>query len=635
MATGARWVGFSLVAAVLLVVLGVALAVVVARVNQSVADTLTLRSSVLQASGDQLGLWNDQDKTEPVAALRFRKLRIQPPLRSIGPDMPRATVFVENTTTGDLYLVQPCGDIESPPGTVIGTMDAVVHTLGGDLLGNTCDVPATVIVASGDLLRVELRIELVPGLATGDYPFQAVFEAVSAAAIPPPAGLVSWWPGDGHPSDIIGGNHGLILGSATYAPGMVEQAFSLDGVADFVLVSDGIDLNITGDVTVDLWARRTVIGGVYRDMVFKGAGAIAGSDAPTVYALGFTTDNQLRGLFERADASNVVVTGPTVTDSLFHHYAYVRFGNTHKLFMDGDEVKSETFTGSPGDTSGLPLVIGAARHDPGGFFQYFGGIIDEVEIFNRALTAEEIRAIYEAGSAGKIKPAPPPPPEPVPLPAGMVGWWPGDEHPNDIMDGNDGTLGGGTSYENAIVDQGFSLDGVDDRVVVADSINLNITGDVTVDLWARRTVIGGGYRDMVFKGAGAIAGSDEPTVYGMGFTSDNRLRGFFERANASNVDIIGPTVTDPLFHHYAYVRIGNTHKLFMDGDEVKSETFTGGPGDTSGLPLVIGAVRHDPGGFIQYFGGIIDEVEIFNRALTAEEIRAIYDAGSAGKIKPP
>ena len=58
--------------------------------------------------------------------------------------------------------------------------------------------------------------------------------------------------------------------------------------------------------------------------------------------------------------------------------------------------------------------------------------------------------------------------------------------------------------------------------------------------------------------------------------------------------------------------------------------------DTSGVPLGIGAIRDDrsPTLFSSYFGGIIDEVEIFNRALSDAEIRAIFDAGSAGKRKP-
>ena len=50
----------------------------------------------------------------------------------------------------------------------------------------------------------------------------------------PPLNLVSWWPGDGDAADIQGGNNGTLQGGAAFAPGMVDQAFSLDGVDDFV-----------------------------------------------------------------------------------------------------------------------------------------------------------------------------------------------------------------------------------------------------------------------------------------------------------------------------------------------------------------------------------------------------------------
>ena len=76
------------------------------------------------------------------------------------------------------------------------------------------------------------------------------------SSIPAPPGLVSWWPGDGNATDIWGDNDGTLTGD--FVQGMVGPGFGLDGVGDHVLVPDSADLNITGDVTVDLWARQTV-----------------------------------------------------------------------------------------------------------------------------------------------------------------------------------------------------------------------------------------------------------------------------------------------------------------------------------------------------------------------------------------
>ena len=258
-------------------------------------------------------------------------------------------------------------------------------------------------------------------------------ESVSGVSIDPPSGMVSWWPGDGNATDIMDGNHGTLEGDATFAPGMVGQGFSLDGDGDFVLVPDSADLNIVGDVTVDLWARRTVLGRI-SVLIDKGANLVASVDQPDAYSMWFSQDDHLVAGFARADGSLVFLVGPVVTDSQFHHYAYVRSGNTHELFVDGIVVRADTFTGVPGDTSGLPLAIGAVRRDPNppGFASEFGRVIDEVKIFNRALSAEEIRAIYDAGSAGKIK-------DPQPIGPLFVGPGPSGE-PSDFDIDADGDI---------------------------------------------------------------------------------------------------------------------------------------------------------------------------------------------------
>jgi len=205
------------------------------------------------------------------------------------------------------------------------------------------------------------------------------------------------------------------MGGATFTPGKVGQGFSFDGVDDFVIVSDRSNLRITGDVTVEFWARRTAFGG-RAWLLMKGAGHIGKRDVPAVFFLEFggpagsprSPGDYLSVGFERQDGTDVRFAGPEVTDTDFHHYAYVRFGNRHKMFLDGVTVAERRFTDDdiPGSTNGLPLVIGAQRSDsdPSGFQRYFGGIIDELSIYDQALSESEIKRIYNAGSAGKKKP---------------------------------------------------------------------------------------------------------------------------------------------------------------------------------------------------------------------------------------
>ena len=154
-------------------------------------------------------------------------------------------------------------------------------------------------------------------------------------------------------------------------------------------------------------------------------------------------------------------------------------------------------------------------------------------------------------------------------PPGLVGWWAGEDNAQDSAGGNDGALSGGVGFTSGIVGQAFSFDGVDDRLVVPPTDNLNITGDITVHLWARLTVLGTDrFGLLVSKGAGLIGDVRAPLVFSLFFNRNDVIRASFRMADEPTTRLFGPTVTDTEFHHYAYVRSGDFHKLFFDGEPV-------------------------------------------------------------------
>ena len=85
-----------------------------------------------------------------------------------------------------------------------------------------------------------------------------------------PSGLVAWLPGDGDAGDIEGTNDGTLVNGATFVSGQVDQAFTFDGVDDFVEVPDASALE-PSVVTVDAWIRGQVFGGLADYIVSKGA----------------------------------------------------------------------------------------------------------------------------------------------------------------------------------------------------------------------------------------------------------------------------------------------------------------------------------------------------------------------------
>ena len=143
--------------------------------SKEAPSTLSLSSAVV-ISGDNLGLWHDEAGTDPVTSLEFQSVQFQPPLDSLSNEA-GVWVFVENRSDIDLTLIAPCGDVESPPGTVIGRMDTGLYRIGSqERIGNTCDRDVT--LAPGEMVRANTHIHLEDGLADGDYNFTTVFGAV-------------------------------------------------------------------------------------------------------------------------------------------------------------------------------------------------------------------------------------------------------------------------------------------------------------------------------------------------------------------------------------------------------------------------------------------------------------------------
>jgi hypothetical protein len=83
-----------------------------------------------------------------------------------------------------------------------------------------------------------------------------VLDFTPPSCTPPPTGMVSWWTGDGNANDLIGSNHGTLQNGATFAAGLVGQAFSFVNPFDFVRVPHNSNLNVgTGNVTIDAWIK--------------------------------------------------------------------------------------------------------------------------------------------------------------------------------------------------------------------------------------------------------------------------------------------------------------------------------------------------------------------------------------------
>jgi hypothetical protein len=230
-----------------------------------------------------------------------------------------------------------------------------------------------------------------------------VIAQTSSVCVAPPSGMVGWWPADGNSKDIIGGNNGTPVGGVTFAPGEVGQAFSLDGSSGYVNVVDSSGtLSISGPLTLDAWVQLNTLGKTQHIMI-KDSGTCSG--AFHNYQLLVTNTNKVD--FAVGDGTNVyeLQSSSQLSTGTWYHIAAVYDGNNQAIYINGVQDASVTIGSKTLYTNpSYPLHIGAAIESCA--FYPLAGLIDELEIFNRALGASEIQAIFDAGTAGKCKPTP-------------------------------------------------------------------------------------------------------------------------------------------------------------------------------------------------------------------------------------
>src|SRR5213080_1793979 len=172
--------------------------------------------------------------------------------------------------------------------------------------------------------------------------------------------------------------------------------------------------------------------------------------SPEEIVLALLVDGRIDFDFRDSNGIAVVTVSPSsILDGNWHHVTGVRDVTTHTatLYLDGTPVSSvaDTTTGTFTRADGQNRIGSIAVACPTDRY-FWKGLIDEVEVFRRALSQSEIQAIVNARSAGKCRTCTPPP-------ANLQNWWTGDGTPNDLENNNNGVWQGTQSYAPGMVAQ--------------------------------------------------------------------------------------------------------------------------------------------------------------------------------------
>ena len=473
-------------------------------------------------------------------------------------------------------------------------------------------------------------------------------------------GLVGHWTFDGKDmpqgqvNDVSGnGNHGSqrnIASSTAYVDGAIGQALSFDRVNDNVEVTNNNNLDFgTGDFSAAMWIKANDMTTYTDTTTLVQKGTSPGSTHPWWTIQRSYGGGCRRLLFQISDGSSPSASfdsGGCISywwsDTGWHHMAITidRDGSS-VMYRDGVAYATGDITSESGSVSnGFRTYIGANKNNGGdgpANSGFFGGALDDVRIYNRALSPDEIKHLYQLGATTKVATTPSQPSTGTGLNAGLVGHWTfdGKDMPqgqvNDVSGnanhGSQVNMSTSTAYTRGRIGQALTFDGTNDFISLglAESLKFD-TGSFSYGGWF-------------------WVDEDEDAKPPMGWdagstdTYDIRIDNAGAEGFDCNIDFAtadanarhNVTVNKNIWYHVLCIFDANTNivNLYVNGISVAQSSAGTGGRTVNGF----GNRRLQVGSNTETFWrGKADDVRIYNRALFSDEIKQLYQLGATTKV---
>lgn len=427
-------------------------------------------------------------------------------------------------------------------------------------------------------------------------------------------------------------NQGTISG-ATWASEdqcVSGKCLSFDGVDDYVDMNSAV-FSGTGAISFSVWFKTDDTRSINNTILGGGASGNGQS-------LEFNIED---GVLWTRNWYNTANGGTGYNDGQWHHLVWTKEENVSvsgwKAYIDGYSINLSTTGSDLLNFGGLNTLIGKSQQASS---RTFNGYLDEPKIFPYALSEDQIKTEYNLGSATIVGEAATvaPPPNGT-LKDSLVAHWSFDEQAgqtvHDKVGGNDGTRGADANAgsddptwkpaNECKVNGCASFDGAGDYVAIADDsalkpntlsisgwikLNVNLASQpasfpIFIDKYSLSPMTG--YRILFERNQDKLSFSvmDGTTIYQASLTSAGSTLG-----------------TD--WHHVSAVFDGSNVKLYVDG-VLKATAAANTTIDFGNETLYIGSYD----GSQHFLQGVIDEVKIYNTALTADQVKQDMNAGAA------
>lgn len=441
-------------------------------------------------------------------------------------------------------------------------------------------------------------------------------------------GLKGYWSFNG--KDVSGttaydrsgaGNTGTLTGGPTIAEGKLAQGLNFDGTDDYVSVADTAAFTQSA-LTVSFWKKNTSVAS-NSSFLTKSSGSNRSWSVQTLDAgrnIQFITSSS-----SVSESEYGVTPNGVMAVNQWHHVVCVfnGAGSTNaermQIYINGI-AQSITFTGTIPATlvNNTQAVTIGGKGGVAGFL----GFMDEVRIYNRALSAGEAKGLYDVGADDKTNSAVSQPQGTGRLDSGLAGYWPldngsGTSATDASTNGNTGTLTNGPTWTTGQIGSAVDFDGTDDSVNIGTDSSLVFTTVETVSAWVYMDALpGSGTTGTIFY---KYSSGDSNYYYSLGiFNNAGPIKVRFSTGGGGAATDSTSSVSAGQWYHIVATFNRPTVSIYINGILDKTGTdnvasFASGSGTAR-----IGGITSN------YFNGKIDDVRVYNRALSADEVAQLY-----------
>jgi hypothetical protein len=435
----------------------------------------------------------------------------------------------------------------------------------------------------------------------------------------PTNGLVSYWPFSGNANDQSGnGNNGTVNGATltTDRFGNTNSAYNFNGsstVQDYLIANNPISNQES--FTISYWVSRADINFTKYHLMINDNSNSTGtyelfSRNDTIYfrnfagvpGAGVNFDLKQRVQIPNNSAFNVCVTSDN---------------NVTKLFINGIQYQQTSI-------QKIKPILGLIYFGKHPNFNIqsnnsFNGKLDDIGIWNRALTQQEITNMYNgvtySDTCNAVSGS---------LTQGLVGYWPFCGNANDDSgNGNNGVVNGATLTTDRFGNNNsaYFFDGLNDEI----RANVNITQNITVSCWVKSLFTANDFPTF-FNFYSSL--SNYPWVFYGQASYNTNIGSRYVTLNSSSSPIFSDNVSNVLsLNNWQFVTIVvdsamNKHKLYVNGILINENTFQGLHQFAD--KIMFGSQGQSAGQLTNFYDSL-DDIGIWNRALTQQEITQLYN----------